>query len=66
MSRHSMSAAAVTTSWMAGSYRNRCHRYATDRDRGGQNDECFTKHLILLIPLKQEFVVSIVTTPDRH
>lgn len=40
---------AVMTTWMAGGRRTSRHRHATQSDCGGESDECFMKHVILLI-----------------
>ena len=45
-----MTAATMTTAWMAGRQRIRRHRHATQRDRGREGDESFfVKHVILLL-----------------
>jgi hypothetical protein len=62
MAKHCMSArcmsaghtSAAMATWMAGSYRVRCHRHATKRDRSSESDECFMTHVILLLRLKQK------------
>jgi hypothetical protein len=55
MSAAAMTTAAMTT-WMAGSQRIRRRWHATEGDRSSESDECFMKHLILLLWLKQKSV----------
>jgi hypothetical protein len=53
-SRRVAAARTAAAADMAGSQRTCGDGHATERDRGSESDECFMKHVILLLWLKQK------------
>jgi hypothetical protein len=65
VARRRMSGACMII-WMAGGYRIRRHWHATEPGRSSESDECFMKHLILLIWLKQKICCEENDNASRY